>query len=116
MSNVVWTGVAQVKNNMTRYGEHVRDARVGIAEYYAPKIEADAKANAPWTDRTANARQTLAGVVIDFDDQTWIVLRHGMPYGIHLETRWQGRYAIIERTLQSYYDPVRQMMRKVFNG
>lgn len=74
---------------------------------WAPIIEADAKTNASWTDRTSNARQTLAAFAYKRTPTLWaLVLRHWMTYGKWLELRWGGRYAIILPTLQLYYQPI----------
>lgn len=67
-----------------------------ICESYAPQIESWMKRNAPWTDRTGNARQTLNVPAPQLMADAIVVwLRHGMEYGYWLETRWAGRYAII---------------------
>jgi hypothetical protein len=55
--------------------------------------------NAPWTDRTGNARQGLAAQAFDEGANQGIVLFHQVPYGIWLEVRFSGRYAIIEPTI-----------------
>lgn len=59
-----------------------------------------ARLNAPWTDRTGNARN---GLMADHDkeDMVWhrLTVYHTMPYGYWLEIRWSGRYAIIGPTL-----------------
>jgi hypothetical protein len=74
---------------------------------FAPRIEGDAKINASWTDRTANARQTLASFVYKPGaNRRALVLKQHMSYGLWLELRWQGKYAIVLRTLQHYYSPV----------
>lgn len=59
-----------------------------------------ARANAPWTDRTGNARQGLKAK----HEKTpmvehALIIYHSMPYGIWLEVRWSGRYAIIGPTM-----------------
>lgn len=68
--------------------------------YHAPQVEAYAKKNASWTDRTTNARNALFAVA-EFSRPTYrIVLGHGIPYGVWLEVRFAGRYAIIEPTIR----------------
>lgn len=71
-----------------------------VMEYQAPKVEAHMKFNAPWTDRTGNARQGLATQAFEEGTNHGIVLYHQVPYGIFLEVRWSGRYAIIEPTIE----------------
>lgn len=54
------------------------------------------KENAPWTDRTGNARSGLSAETehVPMVRHT-IHLFHRVPYGIWLEVRWAGRYAVI---------------------
>lgn len=89
------------------YAEAIRRGVYQIAQRRAPEIEAWLKNNAPWTDRTGNARQTLnapvepqvyqAGL-----DMVEIILAHGVEYGIFLELSNAGRYAIIAPALDHW--------------
>lgn len=65
----------------------------------AVRLENYMKQNAPWTDRTGDARRGLAAQRISSGLENTIVLYHQVSYGIFLETRWGGRYAIIEPTI-----------------
>lgn len=79
------------------------DERVMVAvefafDLLAPRAEAYAKANAPWTDRTALARASLTATV-DVDGRTVaLTVAHGVSYGIYLETMQDGRFAVVEPT------------------
>lgn len=79
----------------------VIDAAVDVTfDYLAPRAASQMRENAPWTDRTGNARNGLMAV----HEKTpmvvhRLVLFHSMPYGIWLEVRWSGRYAIIGPTM-----------------
>lgn len=77
------------------------DAGVDLAfDFIAPKAESFARTNAPWVDRTGNARN---GLFADHEKTPMVVHRlviyHTMPYGLWLEVRWSGRYAIIGPTM-----------------
>lgn len=77
------------------------DAGVDLAfDVMAPRAASMMRQNAPWTDRTGNARN---GLKADHNGQPMVkhelVLYHSMPYGLWLEVRWSGRYAIIGPTL-----------------
>lgn len=70
-----------------------------LAQYSANDIQNYMRTNAPWSDRTSNARQGLFAQAFT-EKLSWvIVLAHSVPYGIWLEVRWDGRYAIINPTL-----------------
>lgn len=85
------------------YRQRIEAGIVAIARRWAPEIEAYMKAEAPWTDRTGNARQGLhtevnhmAGVMVE------IVLAHGVEYGLWLEIRHAGAYAIVNPSLDQF--------------
>lgn len=72
------------------------------AERLADEMKEWAQANAPWNDRTGDAR---AGLDTDVDSQGFrqtIYLYHTVEYGLWLEVRWNGRYAIIIPTLEHF--------------
>lgn len=62
---------------------------------YAPQVEAWMKQNAPWTDRTGNARQSLYTVVGTTPAAVVLTLAHGVNYGIYLERAHGSRFGII---------------------
>lgn len=86
-----------------------------VAEYWAPVVEAYAKENRPWMDRTGLARAGLRGFVDTLAQDTVVLyLAHGRDYGVHLELKYQGRYAIILPTLRAHYSQIMKMVRQVF--
>jgi hypothetical protein len=81
--------------------EKVNAAVMSVLEYKAPEIEAHMKINAPWEDQTGNARQGLRAQAYDTGgDQKGIVLFHQVPYGIWLEVKNSGEYAVILPTIE----------------
>lgn len=56
--------------------------------------------NASWEDRTGDAREGLVSEFYKTGNEMGIVLAHTVDYGIWLEVRWSGRYAIIIPTLE----------------
>ncbi len=70
-------------------------------EAYGPITEGYAKVTAPWTDRTGNARNLLHATVDHDRHLHRITLSHGVPYGIWLEVRQQGKYAVIMPTIKA---------------
>lgn len=77
------------------------DAGVDLAfDYMVPRATTYARTNAPWTDQTGNARAGLAAVHEKIPMVVHrLVVHHSMPYGLWLEVRWSGRYAIIGPTM-----------------
>lgn len=74
-----------------------------IAQKWQPEIENWMKLNASWTDRTGNARQSLyTEVETQAKEMVTIILSHGVEYGIYLELKNAGRYAIIGPALDEF--------------
>jgi hypothetical protein len=66
-------------------------------EYETDNVQTYMRENASWTDRTGAARQGLFANRFGTD----IVVFHTVPYGIWLEVRWSGKYAIIVPTIKN---------------
>lgn len=72
-----------------------------ILEVAAEAVQEYAQANAPWDDRSGAARDGLtAEYASEGVFQHAIILYHTVDYGIWLEIRWNGRYAIIIPTIE----------------
>ena len=73
----------------------------------ASQMEAWAKQNAPWTDRTGAARQRLHGEAYWEDSRVVVAaVMHQVDYGIWLELAHQRKYAILEKTINEHRDEV----------
>jgi hypothetical protein len=68
----------------------------------AEDIEAWMKENAPWEDRTGDARDGLTAKKVSQGFRQEIYLYHTVDYGIWLEVRWNGKYAIIVPALEHF--------------
>jgi len=79
--------------------ERARRAAWITAQSMAPEVENYMKSNAPWTDRTGNARNGLAARAFREGTTIGIDLFGQVDYMIWLETRWEGQYAIIQPTV-----------------
>lgn len=95
------------------WAQQVQAAVVALAASYAPKIETYMKANAPWTDRTANARQSLYARVDSTPTSVTITFDHGVDYGYYLEFKNTGRYAIVGPTLDHYTPILANALRRM---
>lgn len=68
----------------------------------AENMEAYAQANAPWADRTGEARSGLTADVDSDKGNVYVSLYHTVDYGRWLETIQGGRFAIIMPTLEQF--------------
>jgi len=68
----------------------------------ASDIEESAKRDAPWADRTGDARDGLTATVYNDKGLVGVVLYHTVEYGKWLELIQNGRFAIIRPTLEAH--------------
>ena len=77
------------------------------------------KQNAPWNNITRNARNSLSGTVAvaHAPQRTRISLKlsHGMDYGIWLELKNAGKFAIVRPTAVLYRQEVRRAWKRVWS-
>jgi hypothetical protein len=82
-------------------------------------MESYARPNAPWRDRTGDARKYLKGYYGAYNAGKgkvyYAALKHGVPYGIWLEIRFSGRYGIVWRTLEVFKGKAGTFMRDALN-
>lgn len=99
------TGIVFTKDEITprlKALPPIVNQRVGLyMEAQATKVQDYARKNAPWTDQTANARGGLFAEYSGSGTYHEIRLYHTVPYGIWLEVRWAGKYAIIAPTIKA---------------
>jgi hypothetical protein len=67
----------------------------------AREIETYAQSNAPWEDQTGAARAGLSADVGMDGLNVVISLSHSVDYGVYLELKDNGKYAIIMPTLEA---------------
>lgn len=94
-----------------------------VTTYHALRAETYARIMARWVDRSGNARGGLTGYADNSRSSSWhyeIVLYHKMSYGLWLEIRWAGRYAIIRPTLKQeapeYFNTASQVLNQMFGS
>jgi hypothetical protein len=92
--------------NTAAYAKRLYAAVVKLGQYFAQRLEGYAKANAPWTDRTGHARQSLVGRCVPTAAAVVIVLAGLAEYQIWLEVAHQGRWGIILQTMQAHYGEI----------
>lgn len=87
-------------------------------------MQSFARQNHAWQNRTGQAEEGLTGYsgayggAVAKPDKVvhYAAIRHGVPYGIWLEVRWGGRFAIIQRTLEAFKDEVSRRLQDALNG
>ena len=109
---------AKLAQAIEQYGDKVLTALVAVAQRSADLMQNDARNNAPWTDRTGNARSGLFGTAeADFARHVvTIYLSHGalINYGVYLELAHGGRFSILMRTIESHLPELQSMLDEIF--
>lgn len=79
------------------------------AQTAAKQLEATAKAEAPWTDRTAHARGGLTGSAARSGSVIRITLSGSVRYLVYLELAHGKRFAVLWPTMQKH-------QQRILNG
>lgn len=99
---------------LAEFGVRTNAAVQTIIAQVAADAQAYMKDNAPWDDRTGMAREGLEAEPY-FGEKSGIVLAHGVDYGIWLEVRFGGDYAIILPTLEVMGPVLMAALEDTFN-
>ena len=82
-------------------------AAIGVyADTAGKKMEASAKSNAPWIDRTSHARGSILGSFGWQGDKAIITLSGNMDYSVYLELAMGKRYAILKPTIEKHANSI----------
>lgn len=105
-----------LEHNLQNFNDRARRAIKVSMDYQAASSETWMRTNAPWTDRTTNARNGLFAMVIDdIGIDVWLlVLSHSVHYGIWLELMQSGRYAIVRPAFLKANQELMSRLSKLF--
>lgn len=98
-AGVIWTSDT-LTPSLVAFPVVLATALGKLMQYEAAKVQDYARDNAPWKDRTTNARGGLFAKSNVNPTNVEIILYHTVPYGIFLEVKNSGEYAIIRPTLE----------------
>jgi hypothetical protein len=99
-----------------QYTQAIFQAGGRLAQQNASEMEAWAKANAPWQDRTGAARSGLHAEVVGDGGIGTIVLSHGVDYGLWLEIANGGAYAIIAQAIDVFGAKLMDDLQRLLAG
>lgn len=101
-----------------QFDNDMQRALLGVVKYWDGRVEAHMKHQAPWTDRTTNARNGLAARGVKESGTVFsIILSHAVDYGIYLErgTRYMRARPIILPTIAIFGPKVMAFTRKLLD-
>jgi hypothetical protein len=88
-----------------------------LAAYLAVPLEDFMKEHAPWEDQSGEARRGLNVSVEDTAKEIvtlWLAHGKSIFYGVFLETRNAGEYAILWPTIEAHASEIQRMLQEVF--
>lgn len=89
---------AEIEAKLAGFNEHAIRAIHAVSHFMESEAETYMRSNAPWHDNTGAARAGLGAQAFEEGAGASIVVHHSVSYGIWLEIRWSGKYAIIGPT------------------
>lgn len=89
-------GADKVIANMREWERRTRAALFALGQHYGSKMQSEAQQEAPWKDRTGDARKGLFGEAMEDEDKLRVRISHSMEYGVYLELAHSQKYAILE--------------------
>lgn len=99
-------GSRKVNKNLDGHINRLIAASVALGQDWAGNLEKEMKQDAPWQDRTGNARKGLKGSSAMDDDNITITVGHSVDYGVYLELADDGKYAILKPTADKNRDAI----------
>ena len=91
----------EVRAGLQNFSEETLQKIEKHLEQSAEDLEKFMKKNAPWNDRTGNARRGLVAKVEKPKNKYYrIGLKHSVKYGVYLENYMEKRFAILEPTVR----------------
>jgi len=107
-------GMGQVFNNLDRWYQQKMAGMQGVGTIIASEAAAKSKAEHPWKNQSYAAEQGLYGKFVWKGTQGIIEHGHRVDYGVWLELANDGKYAILEKTLNElspeFLNRVKQIM------
>lgn len=108
----------QLRLGPAELDKKVNRAAYATLKYWSTRSEAWMKHNAPWKDRTTNARNGLFANTAKISKGVfWLILGHSVTYGIYLErgTRNMRARPVIIPALQEFGPRVMQTFHKILD-
>ena len=108
----------QLKEGPKRLDRDLERAMYATVRFHDAGAEAYMKHNAPWKDRTTNARNGLSAKGVKLAAKRYaLLLVHSVSYGVYLElgTRFMHKRPIIVPTLNLYGPKVMKTFVKILD-
>lgn len=111
-----YADTSHVVRGLANFADYTQDKLKQACKETAQEMEDYARENAPWRDRTGDARANLTGSWGLNQYVYYIRLAHGVPYGVYLEMYHEKRFEVIAPTLRKYENRVWEIYRDLMEG
>jgi hypothetical protein len=95
---IIFTNLAEIKGNINKFADKLPEVAEQIVDANFIKMTGYAQDNAPWTDRTGDARRSIDYRNLSTKEKLAFYLYIGVTYGIYLELSNGGKYRILQPT------------------
>lgn len=102
-----------LSTELKTFNPKVDKALTAAFAYQESRSETRMRTQARWTDQTGNARSSLFAKASKVAQTYKLLLSHGVGYGIYLETRFSGRYAIVRPEILLASSDLQRLIRKL---
>ena len=106
-------GSELVIKNMYGWANMKKAGLEALAETTGKAMEADARIEARWQNRTGNARQGLKGGKHIEGQDIFSYIAHSVDYGMWLELANDGKYSILVETRDKFKNSVHQAAERL---
>ncbi|WP_443660491.1 hypothetical protein [Clostridium algidicarnis] len=107
-------GLEENMKKLKQFTPKLKAALALDARNIASEMEQWAKQNIVWKDRTAHARLFLKSTVTwKNSNELMIAISHHVDYGVYLELCNEGKYAILEKSIQEYVPEFQKGWEKI---
>lgn len=113
-SNQFSMNLLKLTKNIKAFSKKGKQLAFEQMQKEAKDLEKYMKANAPWQDRTGNARRSLNAKVEQKGQKITIILSNPVYYGQYLEQGMGKRFAIIDPTIKTKSGEVMESLRGLF--
>lgn len=102
--------------NLDHLNDRLDRAIQGVCRFWDGPVETAMKVDAPWTDRTTNARNGLKAQHVALGKgKHAIICTHSVEYGVFLEVSNNAKYATIMPTIRKMAPKVMATLTKLLD-
>lgn len=107
------TGLDGVQARLDAWAENFMANLLAAAQDIADLLQAYAKYNHPWQNRSYDTFESIKGEVVEVTQEMILVSLHaGMTYDVFLETAHGGKWAWLWPTMMANIDAIREILKR----